>query len=371
MKSSWLGTLEYNGFVYRIFEDINDIAVQQVIGDVDCASILCGGGTARSVRYIIEEGKLYAAEINLLIRDRDRNELLLRSAQKPVCTKRQGYVSENERLVPQELCELTYEGLHEFVDYSGSLLTRQVYVDEREARYGGATHPEESVFVFASGRLTDASRVHGDPEPLIAKYTWNDTLERAAASGALAEEGRTSRALYFVDPTGSVAQNNGLISICVNYCATNRCEASWIEEIVSYREPVLRVEYKGETEPGSGRFSDGSCDLVTAVIERQDVGLLRRIYDHIQFAKYPDYPERMLAALFRRAEDADTAGEEEVLDACIAILRVFSERGLRCSGALQYRSKMEQAALKDARLDEKQRRIVTLLRSIADNRTPC
>lgn len=80
-----------------------------------------------------------------------------------------------------------------------------------------------------------------------------------------------------------------------------------------------------------------------------DFEKLKRIYEHIQFEKYEDYPQQMLEALLVKSEVLTENQSEDNLRQCIKILELFLYQGLKFKEVERY-SKLVLENLHDSRL---------------------
>ena len=108
---------------------------------------------------------------------------------------------------------------------------------------------------------------------------WNEeNLRRYRESLAHETEPPMSHKVFYIDPKGSLLQHDLLLALAVNYVFRNVTEDVLVNSLLR-EEPVLwEMEYMVETEPGSGEFQRGRCDLLERILERKDRSLLRRLY---------------------------------------------------------------------------------------------
>ena len=113
----------------------------------------------------------------------------------------------------------------------------------------------------------------------IIPYIWNEeNLRRYRESLKEQKETPMSHYLFYIDPKGSLMQHQMLLALSVNYAFRNVQEDVLVKELLR-EEPVLwKMEFMSETEPGSGEFRRGTCDLLEKILQRKDVSLLRRLY---------------------------------------------------------------------------------------------
>ena len=122
----------------------------------------------------------------------------------------------------------------------------------------------------------------------ITPYLWNqENLERYRQSLKHQEKPPMSRKIFYVEPRGTLAQQDMLLALAVNYQFGNVREDDLVKILLSFETPLTRMDFMSETEPGSGAFQPVTCDLLEKIIRRQDVGLLRRIYQAIEPERRP------------------------------------------------------------------------------------
>ena len=110
-------------------------------------------------------------------------------------------------------------------------------------------------------------------------YIWNEeNLARYRASLQEQEEVPMTHMLFYIDPKSSLQQHNMLLSLCINYRLNNVTEDVLVNCLLAEQPLLLKMDFMSETEPGSGEFHRGTCDLLKHLVERKDVSVLRRIY---------------------------------------------------------------------------------------------
>lgn len=261
------GTIEYNGFIYKIKDDISSQAVKMLIGDVCCRPYQMIRGEYEQVRYRIKNGVLTLVSAVLYIDKRDFQKVLDTSAVPPRCETVSSLGVFDGKIEKRELYKLIFDRLCLPVVYSGRVETRQVFVDEVYEE-SGMQHSAISSFIFSEGMLSEAeSNIFFSSEKNIDKYTWREDILSAEEA---------PEKLYYVSPKGSVAQNELLFSAIINYLLRGGLPDSIIDRIMSYREPLLQMEVMLLADPKKRIFERKSYDLVLLCRERNDLELLKK-----------------------------------------------------------------------------------------------
>ena len=113
----------------------------------------------------------------------------------------------------------------------------------------------------------------------IEPHVWNEeNLARYRQSLLERAEETMTREVFYIQPKGSLWQHTMLLALSVNYQLHNVSEDVLVETLLKEQPMLLQMEFMSETEPGSGEFRHGTCDLLKHLVARKDVSVLKRIY---------------------------------------------------------------------------------------------
>lgn len=120
------------------------------------------------------------------------------------------------------------------------------------------------------------------PVPRYDEYRWTkENLQNYLNSIKSAQNCSTERypscKMFFIAEHGNLLQNNHLIDCVVWYKRTGCLSDDNLEKIMSYENPILRVEAMVEISPGSGMFEERVFDLIALATEREDWALINRL----------------------------------------------------------------------------------------------
>ena len=324
-------TLSYNGYLYGVKGDCNIKAVHYILGDVELTALHSLVEIDADARFSILDGQLFVNYIKTYT-PRGKGKVLHCGVQINV-SEIDTLAFGGQAMVKHVIDEVVCDGINLFFPYTGTIVAHQYFVDEVE--WGAMTHMEESVFCFREGILDiESSTIRHNDEKFITSVCWDESKRNPDTN--LSEEKSIGRRWYFVDPIGSYLQNEHLMNVHINYCVSHRIEDEWLEEILSAEVPVLRCEIMQESEAGSGDFHKVSMDLVCDTIRLLDRRRLEDVYDHIQFDKYEDYPQKMMETLFVVSGILGNKCNEENLRKCIEILKLFSDKRLKVNNTEKY-----------------------------------
>lgn len=122
----------------------------------------------------------------------------------------------------------------------------------------------------------------------ITPHIWNEeNLQRYRNSLKKLTQPPMSREIFYIDPQGTLKEHTMLLALALNYACRNVSDDVLVESLLDFQTPLTRMEFMSETEPGSGEFHHGTCDLLAKIMERKDTALLRRIYDAIEPQRRP------------------------------------------------------------------------------------
>lgn len=324
-------TLSYNGYLYGVKGDCNIKAVRYILGDVELTAQHSLVGYESNARFSIVDGQLFVNYLKAYVQKGKGKEL--RCTEQVTVSEVDTFAFYERTMVKHVIDEIVCDDINRFFPYTGTIVAHQYYVDEVE--WGAKTHIEESVFCFREGILdVESSTIRHNDEKFITSVSWDESKRSHYTNST--ENKSTGRRWYFVDPIGSYQQNEHLMNVHVNYCVSHRIKDEWLEEILSAEVPVLRCEIMQESEPGLGDFHMVSMDLVCDFIRLLDLRRLEDVYDHIQFDKYDDYPQKMMETLFVVSGIFGDKCNEENLRKCIEILRLFLDKRLKLNNTEKY-----------------------------------
>ena len=324
-------TLTYNGYLYGVKGDCNIKAVRHILGNIELAAQHSLVGYEANARFSIIDGQLFINYFKAYVPNGNGKKL---------CNTEQITVSEldtfafyEKTMVKHIVDEVICDGINRFFPYTGVIVAHQYYVDEVE--WGSQTHIEKNVFCFHEGVLdVEGSIIQQSDETFMSQVRWDES-KRVVATNTT-DEKLTGRRWYFIDPIGSYLQNEHLFNVHINYCVSHQIKDEWLYEILSAKAPVLRCEIMQESEPGRGDFHRVSIDLVCDFIRLLDQRRLEDVYDHIQFDKYYDYPQKMMESLFVDSKLLKDECSEENVRKCIGILKLFLDKGLKVNNIERY-----------------------------------
>ena len=120
------------------------------------------------------------------------------------------------------------------------------------------------------------------PVPRYDEYRWTkENLQNYLNSIKSAQNCSTKQyqscKMFFIAEHGNLLQNNYLIDCVVWYKRTGYLPDDTLEKLLSYENPISRVEAMVETSPGSGVFEERVFDLIALASEREDIELINRL----------------------------------------------------------------------------------------------
>ena len=176
---------------------------------------------------------------------------------------------------------------------------------------------KDTAFMCAEGNNAEAAQrikaklreLPQRPEPDILTYAWNDEnlkryLNELKQSTLRANDRpwEPGCKLFYINPVGSLRQNEDLIGLVTNYMMHNVKEEVLLRQIFSHGHPIFRTNCMAEVRPGTGEFRPIRYDLVEEIIKRKDSSLLKKLYDHINLSDYADYAEEIDFLLSERTD---------------------------------------------------------------------
>lgn len=315
------GTISYNGFVYRIRNNIGENAVKTLVGDAVCYPVKLPYGEYENLRYKIENERLVLASAILCIDIKDFDKVIKNSSFKPQYEK---ITSVCEKDGDVQLCErymLKFFDISIDVNFSGKVSANQLYVDEQDEE-SGSELLTPSLFSFKKGSLISKdSMISSSTKTKIEKYIWRDEL-----AGKPQNKFDTSKRIYYISPTGSIAQNDYLISAVINYLSKGFLEEKIIVKLLSFKQIILRVDFMEETDCERGIFEKRSCDLITAAAKRFDLQLLERLSPYIEFSKFADYSVKLTSVIIENLEKAMDSSDKELILKCRKMVEILKKQ---------------------------------------------
>lgn len=120
------------------------------------------------------------------------------------------------------------------------------------------------------------------PVPRYDEYRWTkENLQKYLSSIKSAQNCSTKQyqscKMFFIAEHGNLLQNNHLIDCVVWYNRIGYLSDDSLEKLLSYENPISRVEAMVETSPGSGIFEERVFDLIALATEREDWVLINRL----------------------------------------------------------------------------------------------
>ena len=282
--------LEYNSHTFKVLIPIGGIGLLDPLKDLSVNDGAYYGGFTDGVTFSIDDGKLYV----------------------------------------KDKTELTAASMRPF-DYSGSITAKQVYDDEAGKDGGGMTVDEPCTFTFEKGRLKNAGDIALCEDTYVSRFTWNEELESASSSGGMVDRNATQARIFYVNPSGTVLQNEILISAYMEYRITGVLSDRVQRMLVGFDKPLLRCEYMAENGIGSGRFTKRCADVISLAARRLDVDVFFKLFDYADLKKYPDYPDKILSELFNIGDDGEI--EVQHAEAFRQVIKFLASRGIKSSDA--------------------------------------
>ena len=138
-------------------------------------------------------------------------------------------------------------------------------------------------------------------KPHISQCTWNEeNLERYRCS--LNTDARQSPPyacckFFYIDPKGTLMQNELLVSVVINYIGGNVRESTLLNALLSHGSPIFRTNCMQETAPESGKFIPVSFDLIQEIIKKEDAPLLKKLYPYIDLSEYEPFADQIAALM--------------------------------------------------------------------------
>lgn len=124
-------------------------------------------------------------------------------------------------------------------------------------------------------------------EPPYDKCRWcEENVKRYLKSAKTRNTKPIQAQLFYVPETGSIRQNNLLISCVVWLQKSHWLGQQHIEQILEYRPPLLRLSTMVERYPGSCDFVEKTFDLVETAMNCHAKDVLEQLLPYIDFSLY-------------------------------------------------------------------------------------
>lgn len=114
-------------------------------------------------------------------------------------------------------------------------------------------------------------------EPCYEEHRWTEENLRKYRESVESKDNHQNRGckMFFLAKTGNVLQNDFLIAAVVAYKKQGFLTRENLDKLLSYEQPIFRVEVMAETNPGSCIFHEKIFDLSELAAERKDEELLK------------------------------------------------------------------------------------------------
>lgn len=324
-------TIIYDGYTYRLLDEVPKLLLSPILGKVEMHQVPPMHSYCYRTSFQVKNSCLVMSELTCHLEENDALKLMKEYDQHCLLECRKGFTGLGEDTKIFEYCALTIKDLAEPIPFTGFLRARQIYVDEVE---DGAyqTHSTESHFYFENGMLqVDNSEIHQDPTTFISKVTWSDALEETIQNLPHSEpdDPLTPRTMYYVNPTGNVRQNNTVIASVTWYLRSGWIDHKVLDAMLQDSHPVLRTEIKVKSETNT--YLGRVCDLVEEAAKGLETNALRKMAPYIEYGKYSDYPQKLLAAVLFKAKNTDASPAVSLLEDLVEALEILLQSGLQDS----------------------------------------
>lgn len=288
------GTIEYDGYMYKLFTDINTLAIKQICGEVECLQIdlFCRHG--HIAKYHIEDGSLFLDELMICTDESNIPKLKKGIECERTIKKRRGAHYEAFGALQEYVC-ITYRNVDLLLHIDESLIAKQVYFDEHYniTKYN---HNSESIFVFNNGVLdVEKSSVQKSIERRIDVYAWREEFSIKPDKDDAEIKLERERS-YLFEPTGSIEQYSYVVSVIVNYLTHRRLERKLIAGLFDFPRPIFCIKVMRETKPNSYEYylDTNTYDLIKSAVRFGDGNLLKRLFHYIDWNEYADLKPEIL-----------------------------------------------------------------------------
>ena len=270
------GEIQYEGFLYKISEELPKDVVELITGHVGCEVKKIFWKASILAKLVIEENRLFIVGATIALDEKSFRLLDLGSQQisKYQREDRWDIDEASGKIMKIQYYEVVYENLHVPYNYTGKVCAYQVYVDEINSNVK-STHKQKNFFVIKNGELCLAeSSIVKNPTTKLSEFTWHENR-------IMEQSNSDYRRNYFVNPKGTVWQNEWLIQMVVSYLKKGQIEKENLDKIFDNEMPVLRVECMVETAPKSNQFKYCVYDLVETAKMKADNDLLQLIQKYM------------------------------------------------------------------------------------------
>lgn len=109
-------------------------------------------------------------------------------------------------------------------------------------------------------------------EPSYEDHRWTQENLQKYKERIASEDNRQNRGckMFFLAETGNVLQNDFLIASVVAYKKQGFLPKQTLDKILSYEQPIFRVEVMVEAKPGSCEFYKATYDLLEVARDCKD-----------------------------------------------------------------------------------------------------
>ncbi len=309
-----------NGLYYRIDERMEKIAEALLPKDVSCATPLFYRHDING-EGIIEGGRVYITRASFSVHAEDIEKIALFS---PYTFEKKPTMGKNIEK-KEELWYITFDNLRLPFSIDGKFSAVQYYADEGSEEYG-AVIGEKSVFFFENGILDkDSSQITCDMKTKISEITWSEELYERLKSQPDENTELNTRRIFFVDPKGSIAANEQLISVVINCLTRGEIVEKYLDDLLARKNPVITTTFMGEDEPGSCTFSQKTCDIAVTAIRFADNISFEKICKRIDFKSDWCYTKKLFRISADSLTDAIETGDYAKAERLSKIIRMLAE----------------------------------------------
>lgn len=330
MKGSLsISTIIYGGYTYRLLDEIPELLLSPILGKVEMHQVPPMHSYCYRTSFQVKNNCLVMTELTCHLEENDALKLMKEYDQHCLLEYRKGFTGLGEDVKVFEYCALTIRDLAESIPFTGLLRAHQIYVDEVEDGANQA-HTTESRFYFDGGMLqVDNSEIHQDSTTFISKVTWSDEIEETIQHMPQSEtdDPLAPRTMYYVNPTGNVRQNNTVIASVTWYLRSGWIDHKVLDAMLQDRHPVFRTEIKVKSEANT--YLGRVCDLVEEATKGLETTALRKMAPHIEYGKYSDYPQKLLAGVLFKAKNTDAPPAVSLLEDLVDALEILQQSGLQ------------------------------------------
>jgi len=295
---SCFGIIDYKGYKYYIYDNVAAEICKRAVKNIPLITNIAFNNNGIYAKCTVKDSLLFLKELSLYISEKDVSNLEIGYP----CTPEISYT--NCLIVVDGIPKtiraavLKYRHLDIPISYHGEVAAKQIYVDEVELECP-KVHNKMNTFVFSKGNLIESkSCILTSDVSYISKVTWNNqNLTNYIKEINNGQIDKTSRKLFFVNPTGTVLQNEKTISLVVNYALNNISSSDLLKQLFDFEIPKIKVKCMAETEPASGKFSEVVYDLIPYIVKNNDSKLMKKLYKYIDIKDYTEYCTSILSMI--------------------------------------------------------------------------